>query len=69
MTPSLIVTLHVLERKVCRRRRKAGVAGVYTRLSRNCLDPFNIDVDLKLMKMAVQSEGCLVSSDFVTSCD
>jgi len=23
---------------------KAGVAEVYTRLSRNCLDPFNIDV-------------------------
>jgi hypothetical protein len=27
------------------------------------------DVDVKLMKMAIQSEGCLVSSDFVTSCD
>jgi hypothetical protein len=53
----------------CRRRRKAGVAGVYTRLSRICLDPFNIDVDVKLMKMAVQREGCLVSSDFVACCD
>ncbi len=53
----------------CRRRLKAGVAGVYTRLSRICLDPFNIDVDVKLMKMAVQREGCLVSSDFVACCD
>jgi hypothetical protein len=30
-TASPIVTLHGLERRVCRRRRKAGVAGVYTR--------------------------------------
>jgi hypothetical protein len=56
-TASPIVTLHGLERRVCRRRRKAGVAATCRRLyaivkKLEMIGRYSIT---KLMKMAVQS--------------